>query len=89
VQFRASVLAQDRLHDVVPGGAHTNARGADQYPEGMAPIIVRGTGARVEDVDGNTFVEYGIGLRSVTLGHAHPPVTDAVSRAIADGVNFS
>jgi glutamate-1-semialdehyde 2,1-aminomutase len=89
VQFRASVLAQDRLHDVVPGGAHTNARGADQYPEGMAPVIVRGTGARVEDVDGNTFVEYGIGLRSVTLGHAHPPVTDAVSRAIADGVNFS
>ena len=55
----------------------------------MAPVIVRGAGARVEDVDGNTFVEYGIGLRSVTLGHAYPPVTEAVSRAIADGVSFS
>ena len=89
MEFRASDLAQDRLHDVVPGGAHTNARGADQYPDGMAPVIVRGSGARVEDVDGNTFVEYGIGLRSVTLGHAYPPVNDAVSRAIADGVSFS
>ncbi len=25
-----------RLHDLVPGGAHTYARGEDQYPEGMA-----------------------------------------------------
>ena len=89
MEFLESDRAQDRLHDLVPGGAHTYARGPDQFPEGMAPVIVRGRGARVEDVDGNTFVEYGIGLRSVTLGHAHPRVNEAVSRAIADGVNFS
>jgi glutamate-1-semialdehyde 2,1-aminomutase len=89
VEFFESERAQDRLHAVVPGGAHTYARGPDQFPEGMAPVLVRGRGARVEDVDGNTFVEYGIGLRSVTLGHAHPAVNDAVSRAMADGVNFS
>ena len=34
----------------------------------MAPVLVRGEGARVWDVDGNEFVEYGMGLRSVTLG---------------------
>ncbi|WP_083886578.1 glutamate-1-semialdehyde 2,1-aminomutase [Actinoalloteichus spitiensis] len=80
---------QDRLHQLVPGGAHTYARGSDQYPEGMAPVLVRGQGARVWDVDGNSYVEYGSGLRSVTLGHAHPPVVDAVRACLADGVNFS
>lgn len=87
--FVESGRLQHRLHAVVPGGAHTYARGTDQLPEGMAPVLVRGRGARVEDVDGNTFVEYGAGLRAVTLGHAHPRVNDAVVRAIADGVNFS
>ena len=36
--------AQRRLHELVPGGAHTYARGSDQYPEGMAPVLVRGRG---------------------------------------------
>ena len=89
MEFARSTAAQERLHELVPGGAHTYARGSDQYPEGMAPVIRRGSGARVEDLDGNTFVEYGMGLRSVTLGHAHAPVTEAVSRAISDGVSYS
>ncbi len=89
MEFAKSAAAQRRLHELVPGGAHTYARGSDQYPAGMAPVIVRGKGARVVDLDGNTFVEYGMGLRAVTLGHAYRPVVDAVCRAAADGVSFS
>jgi glutamate-1-semialdehyde 2,1-aminomutase len=37
--FDRSRQLQDRLHELVPGGAHTYARGADQYPEHMAPIL--------------------------------------------------
>jgi glutamate-1-semialdehyde 2,1-aminomutase len=88
-RFARSAAAQQRLHDLVPGGAHTYARGSDQYPEGMAPVVARGSGARVTDLDGNTYVEYGMGLRSVTLGHGYEPVSAAVSRAIVDGVSFS
>ena len=87
--FRRSAAAQRRLHELVPGGAHTYARGSDQYPENMAPVLVRGEGARVLDLDGNWFVEYGMGLRAVTLGHGYAPVVDAVARAARDGVNFS
>jgi glutamate-1-semialdehyde 2,1-aminomutase len=87
--FLESTRLQDRLHELVPGGAHTYARGADQYPEGMAPVLVRGEGARVLDADGRWYVEYGMGLRSVTLGHGYAPVVDAVSAAIRDGVSFS
>lgn len=87
--FERSTAIQARLHNLIPGGAHTYARGADQYPEQMAPILVRGKGARVWDVDGNEFVEYGMGLRSVTLGHGYEPVVRAATLAAADGMSFS
>ncbi|MGQ9409769.1 glutamate-1-semialdehyde 2,1-aminomutase [Mycolicibacterium gilvum] len=87
--FDVSNMLQQRLHELVPGGAHTYARGSDQYPDGMAPVLVRGAGARVWDADGNEFVEYGIGLRSVTLGHGYRPVVDAAYAAMLDGVSFS
>ncbi|HEX4223419.1 MAG TPA: glutamate-1-semialdehyde 2,1-aminomutase [Pseudonocardiaceae bacterium] len=89
MELPASRAANERLHRLVPGGAHTYARGDDQYPAGMAPVLTRGRAARVWDVDGNCFVEYGMGLRSVTLGHAYPPVIEAVRRALADGNSFT
>jgi glutamate-1-semialdehyde 2,1-aminomutase len=87
--FDRSNAVQRRLHTLVPGGAHTYARGSDQYPEWMTPILARGQGARVVDVDGNWYVEYGMGLRSVTLGHGYHPVVSAVASAAAAGVNFT
>ncbi|MFB7942267.1 glutamate-1-semialdehyde 2,1-aminomutase [Streptomyces sp. NPDC056049] len=83
-----SRAANERLHAMVPGGAHTYAKGDDQYPEGLAPVISHGRGAHVWDVDGNRYVEYGSGLRSVSLGHAHPRVTEAVRRELDRGGNF-
>jgi len=83
-----SAELNERLHAMVPGGAHTYAKGDDQYPEGMAPVIARGHGAHVWDVDGNEYIEYGSGLRSVSLGHAHPQVIEAVRRELDRGANF-
>jgi glutamate-1-semialdehyde 2,1-aminomutase len=87
--FARSQQLQRDLHHLVPGGAHTYARGSDQYPEGMAPVLVRGEGALVWDADGNEFVEYGMGLRAVTLGHAYRPVLDAVRAVLDDGISFT
>ncbi|WP_210406774.1 glutamate-1-semialdehyde 2,1-aminomutase [Prauserella flavalba] len=83
-----SRVANERLHQLVPGGAHTYAKGDDQYPEGLAPVISHGVGAHVWDVDGNRYIEYGSGLRSVSLGHAHPRVTEAARRELDRGSNF-
>ncbi|MFD9482951.1 glutamate-1-semialdehyde 2,1-aminomutase [Streptomyces sp. NPDC059991] len=83
-----SRLANERLHAMIPGGAHTYAKGDDQYPENLAPVISHGRGAHVWDVDGNRYVEYGSGLRSVSLGHAHPRVIEAVRRELDRGSNF-
>ncbi|MBB1246811.1 glutamate-1-semialdehyde 2,1-aminomutase [Streptomyces durbertensis] len=83
-----SRAANERLHALIPGGAHTYAKGDDQYPAGLAPVISHGRGAHVWDVDGNRYIEYGSGLRSVSLGHAHPRVTEAVRRQLDRGSNF-
>jgi glutamate-1-semialdehyde 2,1-aminomutase len=77
-----------RLRELVPGGAHTYAKGDDQYPEGLAPIVERGLGSHVWDVDGNEYIEYGSGLRAVALGHAEPRVLAAAVGAMRDGTNF-
>lgn len=88
IRFDRSNALREELHRLIPGGAHTYAKADDQYPEGMAPIIVRGLGSHVWDVDGNEFIEYGSGLRAVSLGHAFPPVLDAVRRQLELGANF-
>ncbi|MFF3417241.1 glutamate-1-semialdehyde 2,1-aminomutase [Streptomyces sp. NPDC002698] len=83
-----SRTANERLHAMIPGGAHTYAKGDDQYPDNLAPVISHGSGAHVWDVDGNRYIEYGSGLRSVSLGHAHPRVTEAARRELDRGSNF-
>jgi glutamate-1-semialdehyde 2,1-aminomutase len=83
-----SVALAERLNALVPGGAHTYAKGDDQYPEGMAPVLMDGRGCRVRDADGFEYVEYAAGLRSVTLGHAEPRVVQAAVQAMRLGTNF-
>ena len=88
-RFQASRAHQARAHRLIPGGAHTYAKGDDQMPEWMPVVVERGEGAHVWDVDGNRFIEYGQGLRAVTLGHAEPRVTAAARRWLGRGANFS
>jgi glutamate-1-semialdehyde 2,1-aminomutase len=88
MNFESSRVQAERLRQLIPGGAHTYAKCEDQYPEGMAPVIARGLGCRVWDVDGNEFIEYGSGLRAVTLGHAYGPVIEAARREMGNGTNF-
>jgi glutamate-1-semialdehyde 2,1-aminomutase len=83
-----STALNARLHAAVPGGAHTYAKGDDQYPQDLAPIISHGRGAHIWDADGNKYIEYGSGLRAVSLGHAHPRVVEAVRRELDKGSNF-
>jgi glutamate-1-semialdehyde 2,1-aminomutase len=87
-RFDKSIALGPRFHALIPGGAHTYAKGDDQWAENMAPYIVRGQGCHVWDADGNQFVEYNAGLRSVTLGHAYPAVVRAAQRQMELGTNF-
>lgn len=88
MNFDKSLKLQQKFNSLIPGGAHTYAKGDDQFPEFMPAYIVKGKGSHVWDVDGNEFIEYGNGLRSVSLGHAFEPIIDAVAAQIKLGANF-
>ena len=79
----------ERLSRAIPGGAHTYSKGSDQYPSTAPEILVRGEGSYVWDPLGNRFLDYGMGLRSVTLGYAYQPVVDAAYEAMKKGNNLS
>lgn len=87
--FTASNAHMAAALDLIPGGAHAYAKGDDQYPAAMAPVIERGSGCRVWDIDGNEYVEFGSGLRANILGHGFGPVLRAAADAMADGLNFA
>lgn len=78
-----------RAHRAIPGGCHTYAKGDDQYPSNAPAFITRGRGCHVWDPDGREFIEYGMGLRAVTLGHAYAPVVEAAQRQLELGSNFN
>jgi glutamate-1-semialdehyde 2,1-aminomutase len=89
MNFDKSKALQKKSHALIPGGAHTYAKGDDQYPELAPGFLERGKGCHVWDLDGNEFIEYGLGLRSVTLGHAYEPVVEAAYQAMKQGINFN
>ena len=76
-----------RLHKVIPGGAHTYSRGDDQYPSNAPQILEKGKGAYVWDDAGNKFLDYGMGLRSITLGYDNEEVSAAAIEEIHKGIN--
>jgi glutamate-1-semialdehyde 2,1-aminomutase len=88
LEFTKSNILNKKFHAIIPGGSHTYAKGDDQWPELAHPYIVRGEGCHVWDVDGNEFIEYGMGVRSVTLGHAYQSVVNAAYMQMLKGNNF-
>ncbi len=86
--FTRSNALRPKAHALIPGGAHTYAKGDDEYPQLSPGFISHGKGCHVWDVDGNEYIEYGMGLRSVTLGHAYERVVEAAYRQMLKGVNF-
>ena len=80
---------REKLHRLIPGGAHTYSRGDDQFPFNAPAILAKGKGAYVWDADGNKFLDYGMGLRSFTLGYAYDAISEAAIEEIRKGNNFT
>lgn len=77
-----------RLHRVIPGGAHTYSRGDDQFPANAPAILERGNGAYVWDPEGRKYLDYGMGLRSITLGYGNQRINQAAYKQINNGLNL-
>ncbi|WP_375724551.1 glutamate-1-semialdehyde 2,1-aminomutase [Arcobacter sp. KX21116] len=87
--FKKSKIYSKNVHSFIPGGAHTYSKGDDQFPELSPGAISHGKGAWIWDIDGNKFLEWGMGLTSISIGHADKDINNAVCSEINKGVNFS
>ena len=78
-----------RLHNIIPGGAHTYSRGDDQFPANAPSILSHGKGSHVWSPEGNEYIDYGMGLRSVNLGYGNEEVAKAVYDEVLKGNNLT
>ena len=78
-----------KLHKLIPGGAHTYSRGDDQFPGNAPSILEKGNGAYVFDHEGNKYLDYGMGLRSVNIGYGNKEIADACYDEIIKGNNLT
>lgn len=54
------------------------------------PLVVKGGhGATVEDVDGNTFLDFAAGIAVCSTGHCHPKVVEAIQKQAAELIHMS
>jgi glutamate-1-semialdehyde 2,1-aminomutase len=72
---------------VIPGGVNSPVR-AFRSVGGTPLFVERGFGSRFQDVDGNTYLDYVLSWGPLILGHAHPEVVEATTKALARGTSF-
>ena len=76
-----------RAQQILPGGVDSPVR-AFQAVGGSPLFIRRASGALVEDVDGNRFVDYVMSWGPLIHGHAPAGLVKAVSAAARQGTSF-
>ena len=77
----------ERARQILPGGVDSPVRAFQAV--GGAPLFVRrASGARIEDVDGNRFVDYVMSWGPLIHGHAPPGLVRAVGAAARLGTSF-
>ncbi|HXQ29696.1 MAG TPA: glutamate-1-semialdehyde 2,1-aminomutase [Gemmatimonadales bacterium] len=77
----------ERARQILPGGVNSPVR-AFRAVGGTPFFVARGTGARLVDVDGRTYLDYVGSWGPLILGHAHPAVLEAIERASANGWSY-
>jgi glutamate-1-semialdehyde 2,1-aminomutase len=72
--------------EVTPGGTQLFSRRADRFVPGITPMYLeRAEGVHLWDIDGNEYLDFGMGCGPVVLGHAYPAVVAAVTDAVQRG----
>jgi glutamate-1-semialdehyde 2,1-aminomutase len=82
-----SQALQQRAERFFPGGVNSPVR-AFKAVGGAPPFVERGEGAYLIDADGNRYIDYFGSWGPMILGHAFPPVVDAIERAARNSASF-
>ena len=86
-QHTRSQALQQRAERYFPGGVNSPVR-AFRAVGGAPPFIDRAEGAYLYDADGNRYIDYFGSWGPMILGHAFPPVVEAIERAARNSASF-
>jgi glutamate-1-semialdehyde 2,1-aminomutase len=87
VTFTRSTALRQRAEKLFPGGVNSPVR-AFGAVGGQPPFVQRGEGAYLWDADGNRYIDYFGSWGPMILGHAFPPVVEAIQKAAANSASF-
>jgi len=82
-----SAALLSRARAVIPGGVNSPVR-AFRAVGGIPRFIASASGPWLTDVDGRRYVDLLCSWGPMILGHAHPDVVEAVTRAAARGFSY-
>ena len=89
-RYQHSMALSARAEQSIPLGSQTFSKSRLCFPYGAAPLFIeRGQGARVWDVDGNSYLDFASGLLAISLGYCDPDVNQAVLAQLNLGSIFS
>jgi len=77
----------ERAQRVLVEGVSSPSRGPVNY--GSPLFMVRGSGSRIFDVDGNEYLDLMMGYGALVHGHAHPVLVDVIARTASEGTMFA
>lgn len=86
IRLNSQVLFAEAQQHLV-GGVNSPVR-AFKGVGGEPFFVASGKGARIWDVDGNSYIDYVLSWGPLILGHAHPAVVEAVCDAMQRGSSF-
>ena len=82
-----SQILQQRAERFFPGGVNSPVR-AFRAVGGAPPFVQSAQGAWLTDADGNRYIDYFGSWGPMILGHAYPPVVEAIERAARNSASF-
>ena len=72
---------------IIPGGVNSPARAWGSVG-GNPLFFTSGSGSKITDVDGNSYIDYVCSWGPLILGHSHPAVVEAAQTATLAGASF-
>jgi glutamate-1-semialdehyde 2,1-aminomutase len=85
--FVHSLELERRALELFPGGVNSPVR-AFRAVGGHPPFVVKAEGATLHDADGNRYIDLFGSWGPMLLGHAFPPVVDAIREAAGRSASF-
>ncbi|WP_206064793.1 aspartate aminotransferase family protein [Nitratireductor mangrovi] len=79
-----SQALHERARQVMPGGNTRTVLYYDPFPL----VMVSGSGCRLEDADGHTYVDFLGEFTAGLYGHSDPLIAEAIGKAVANGINL-